>query len=141
MQQVTPDTGSDQARWQRAYSPALLLALLQRVGARAGLDLVSRALQLYYLARSPELPVWARASVLAALGYLVVTPDAIPDLTPVIGFVDDLAVLTSALASLAAYVNPELEQKVRARVRSWLGGESTLEQVLAPEVQEADKPT
>ncbi|AUM14237.1 YkvA family protein [Ketobacter alkanivorans] len=110
-------------KYSSAYSPALVLALLQKVCSRAGLDLVSRALQLYYLARSPDLPAWAKASVFAALGYFVVTPDAVPDITPVLGFVDDLAVLTSALASVSAYVSPEIRAKALERLQAWFGSD------------------
>lgn len=115
--------GPDIEKYSSAYSPMLVLALLQKVASRAGIDLVSRALQLYYLARSPDIPAWAKASIFAALGYLVVTPDAVPDITPIVGFVDDLAVLTSALAGLSAYISPELRAKVLVRLREWFGDE------------------
>ena len=54
--------------YSSAYKAALVLPMLQRVCSKAGLDLVSRALQLYYLARSPDIPAWAKASIFAALG-------------------------------------------------------------------------
>jgi len=114
-------TGSGYTHYSRAYRPELVLPLLQKVCTRAGFDLVSRALQLYYLARSPDLPAWAKASIFAALGYLLVTPDAVPDITPVLGFVDDLAVLTTALAGLSGYVSPEIRDKAQAKLRGWFG--------------------
>lgn len=102
-----------------------VLPLLGRVFSRAGQDVVSRALQLYYLARSPDVPGWAKATVFAALAYLVLTPDAIPDLAPMVGFVDDLAVLTSALAGLTAYLTPELQNKVRTQLQDWFGNSAS----------------
>ena len=111
----------ESTEYSRAYKAALVLPMLQRVCSKAGLDLVSRALQLYYLARSPDIPAWAKASIFAALGYLVVTPDAIPDITPVLGFVDDLAVLTSALAGLSGDVSPEIRAKVLLKLQDWFG--------------------
>lgn len=111
----------ESTEYSRAYRAALVLPMLQRVCSKAGLDLVSRALQLYYLARSPDIPAWAKASIFAALGYLVVTPDAVPDITPVLGFVDDLAVLTSALAGLSGYVSPEIRAKVLVKLQDWFG--------------------
>lgn len=113
----------DDQKFSSAYSPALVMAVLQKAGSRVGLDLVSRALQLYYLARSPDIPAWAKASIFAALGYLVVTPDAVPDITPVLGFVDDLAVLTSALAGVSAYISPEIRAKVLLRMQTWFGSD------------------
>ena len=111
-------------KYSKAYKAALVLPMLQRVCSKAGLDLVSRALQLYYLARDPDIPAWAKASIFAALGYLVVTPDAIPDITPVLGFVDDLAVLTSALAGLSGYVSPVIRAKVLVKLQAWFGEEA-----------------
>ena len=102
-----------------------VLPMLGQVFSRAGQDVVSRALQLYYLARSPEVPAWAKVTVFAALTYLVLTPDAVPDLTPVVGFVDDLAVLTSALAGLSAYLTPELQKKVQGQLQSWFGNSAS----------------
>ncbi len=107
--------------------------MLQRVCSKAGLDLVSRALQLYYLARSPEVPAWAKASIFAALGYLLVTPDAVPDITPVLGFVDDLAVLTSALAGVAGYVSPEVRGLVKEKLQLWFGRDVEIPMEKLPE--------
>ena len=111
----------ESTEYSSAYRAALVLPMLQKVCSKAGLDLVSRALQLYYLARSQDIPAWAKASIFAALGYLLVTPDAVPDITPVLGFVDDLAVLTSALAGLSSYVSPEIRAKVFMKLQDWFG--------------------
>lgn len=103
------------------YTPDNVMAVLNRVFSKTGLDVAARVLQLYYLARSPSVPLWAKTAIFAALGYFVVTPDAIPDVVPVMGFVDDLAVLSSALAGVAGYVSPELQQRVQARLQGWFG--------------------
>lgn len=123
----------ESTEYSRAYKAALVLPMLQRVCSKAGLDLVSRALQLYYLARSPDIPAWAKASIFAALGYLVVTPDAVPDITPVLGFVDDLAVLTSALAGLSGYVSPEIRAKVMVKLQDWFGEDAEIPPQNLPE--------
>ena len=123
----------ESTEYSRAYKAALVLPMLQRVCSKAGLDLVSRALQLYYLARSPDIPAWAKASIFAALGYLVVTPDAVPDITPVLGFVDDLAVLTSALAGLSGYVSPEIRAKVLVKLQDWFGEDAEIPPEKLPE--------
>ena len=106
------------------YSPQMVMLVLNRAFSKAGLDVVSRVLQLYYLAKSPELPAWAKASVFAALGYFVLTPDAVPDLVPVMGFADDLVVLSSALAGLSAHLSPEIRAQVRQKLVQWFGERS-----------------
>lgn len=110
-----------ESSYAKYYSSARVIARLQQVFSKAGLDVVGRVLQLYYLAKSPQVPVWGKATIFAALGYFVLTPDAIPDISPVIGFVDDLAVLSSALASVAAFLTPEIQAKVSSRLEGLFG--------------------
>ena len=103
------------------YSQEKVWALLTRVFSKTGLGLASTVLQLYYLARSPQVPLWAKTAIFTALGYFVMTPDAIPDVTPVVGFADDLAVMTSALAAVAGFMTPEVRAQVGERLRIWFG--------------------
>ena len=111
----------DHKSYAEAYSPKAVMTVLNRTFSKAGLEVVTRVLQLYYLAQSKDMPTWAKAGVFAALGYFVITPDAIPDITPVLGFVDDLAVLTSTLSGLAAYLTPEVRSKASDRLQKLLG--------------------
>jgi uncharacterized membrane protein YkvA (DUF1232 family) len=49
----------------------------------------------------PALPRWRRWLVVAtALAYAVLPADLVPDVVPVLGWVDDLAVIGAALAML-----------------------------------------
>ena len=47
---------------------------------------------------------WAKATIVGALGYFITPLDAIVDLTPVVGYADDLGVLALAIAAVATYV-------------------------------------
>jgi uncharacterized membrane protein YkvA (DUF1232 family) len=60
----------------------------------------------YYCALDRETPLRARLMLLGALAYFVMPADTIPDLFLGIGFTDDLAVLTAALAAVRAHVTP-----------------------------------
>lgn len=51
--------------------------------------------------KSPKTPIKARAMAVGALIYFVSPIDLIPDNIPVIGYLDDLAVLSLAVNSLA----------------------------------------
>ncbi|MBV1921823.1 MAG: DUF1232 domain-containing protein [Pseudomonadales bacterium] len=89
-----------------------IISALPLLKSKQGTRLISTVLQLFYLAKSPELPLWVKGTVIAALGYFIVIPDAIPDVTPVVGFVDDLGVLVSALAAVAPYISPAIKKRV-----------------------------
>jgi uncharacterized membrane protein YkvA (DUF1232 family) len=60
----------------------------------------------YYCALDKETPLRAKGIVLAALGYFILPTDAIPDMILGIGFTDDIAVLTAALAAIRAHMKP-----------------------------------
>ena len=47
--------------------------------------------------------------------------DAVPDITPVLGYSDDLGVLVSAVLTVAMYVTDDVRQQARDKVGSWLG--------------------
>ena len=60
----------------------------------------------YYCALDKKTPLRAKAILLAALGYFVLPADAIPDVLVGIGFTDDIAVLTAAIAAVRAHITP-----------------------------------
>lgn len=56
----------------------------------------------YYCALDPETPGKAKAVLLGALAYFIMPMDAIPDILALVGFSDDIAVLTLAIATVRA---------------------------------------
>ena len=70
-------------------------SLLRRLLQRAGRGLAAPALEALELMLDPETPSAARLTMLAALSYLLMPADLIPDLLPVAGFSDDLVALTA----------------------------------------------
>ncbi len=49
------------------------------------------------LLRDPSVPVWPKLIPLAAVGYVILPVDLIPDLAPLVGQADDVAVVLLAL--------------------------------------------
>jgi uncharacterized membrane protein YkvA (DUF1232 family) len=84
----------------RAYSEG---AFKSKLTAIAGLDkLIDAAKQVHAMLRDPQTPIWVKGLCIAVLGYLIVPTDAVADFVPVLGYGDDLAALTAALAAIAA---------------------------------------
>lgn len=104
-------------------APQLLLRRLARLARSAGTRVVYTALLLYYAYQRKETPKWAKRSILGALGYLLTPLDAIPDLTPILGYTDDLAVLGTSLAIVAVYINQDVRQRARSKLSEWLPGD------------------
>ncbi|WP_217807327.1 YkvA family protein [Methylomagnum ishizawai] len=63
-----------------------------------GGEIAARALRLLKLLRDDRVPVWVKAIVTGALGYLILPWDVSPDFLPWIGYLDDAAALAAALA-------------------------------------------
>jgi uncharacterized membrane protein YkvA (DUF1232 family) len=70
---------------------------------------------LYLAARDPATPWYVKAVLLAAVVYLVSPIDLMPDLTPVLGYVDDLAVVPMLLALAMSLVPAPVKERCRAR--------------------------
>jgi len=86
----------------RAYSDSAFKAKLSNI---AGLDkLIDAAKQVHALLRDPKTPIWVKGLCVAVLGYLIVPIDVVADFIPVVGYGDDLAALTAALAAIVAHM-------------------------------------
>lgn len=84
-------------------------------------DAVKQALTLYYTLRAPETPVWCRTVIIGSLAYFISMIDGIPDLTPFLGYTDDISVMAAAIATVAQYITPEIKHKAQEKTNSILG--------------------
>lgn len=87
----------------------------------AGQKTVYTALLLYFAFRRKETPNWAKGIVVGALGYFVSPIDAIPDLTPFLGYTDDLGVMMMGLVTISAYINDEVRKSAKEQLEKWFG--------------------
>lgn len=86
---------------------------LRRAASLVGSKLLYPALQLYYLLKSPEVPIKAKTLIIGALGYLILPTDLVPDFIPALGFTDDLTAILLALRNLNRYITPEIRQQAK----------------------------
>jgi uncharacterized membrane protein YkvA (DUF1232 family) len=61
----------------------------------------------FYCSLDPQTPIKVRGTLLAALAYFVLPIDMIPDVFVGIGFSDDIAVLSAALAMIGRHIKPK----------------------------------
>jgi uncharacterized membrane protein YkvA (DUF1232 family) len=106
--------------YRRYFSRSEFWAKLGQLARVAGTQTLYRALLLYYAYERKDTPKWAKRTVLGALGYLLMPLDAIPDLTPILGYTDDFTVLGLGLATVAAYINGDVRKQARNTLRRWL---------------------
>lgn len=92
---------------------------LRRV-ARFGRRPLELSLTLYYTFRDPATPAWCKTVIVGVLGYFISLIDAIPDLTPVLGYTDDVGMMVAAITVLGSHVTPRHHSKAKAKVASIL---------------------
>lgn len=110
----------DADHYRQHYSEEGFWKKLAQSSRKAGRKVLNPALRMYYSARDPDTPRWARTTLYGALGYFISPIDAIPDLTPVLGYTDDIAVMAAATAIVAAHITKEHIEKAEAQLDRWL---------------------
>lgn len=91
---------SQSKRVRKRFWPVLKRALRQVPFSR---DVVAA----YFCALDPKTPTRVRGILLAALAYFVMPIDGIPDILAVVGFSDDIAVLTAAFAAIRGHIRAD----------------------------------
>ncbi len=105
--------------YKEAYSEDDFWSKVKKYAKVAGESVLEPALKMYYAAMDSDTPVWAKGIIFAALGYFISPVDAIPDITPVIGYTDDLGVLVAALAAVASHIKEEHTAKAKETLKQW----------------------
>lgn len=100
---------SDDGFWKKATKYA----------KKAGEKTLSPALKLYYTAQDSDTPTWAKTTIYGALGYFISPIDAIPDITPALGYTDDIGILAGAIAVVAANIKDEHREKAHDTLKRW----------------------
>ena len=67
----------------------------------------------------PQTPAPAKLTVLAALTYLLVPLDLIPDFIPAAGFSDDLVAVTALLGLCSRHRTPAVQLRAQRRLDQW----------------------
>lgn len=108
-------------KYSKYYSEKSLWDKLGEFAKTAGSKVVYAVLLLYYTMQSSSVGIKTRLSIAAALGYFILPTDAIFDLTPIIGYSDDLGVLLFVLSKVTSSITPEIREKAKQKLEEWFG--------------------
>lgn len=122
MSAAAPAAGSPAS--QRVLEPEVLKDpvnhhLLARLVRRAGRGVARPALECLEMLLDGATPPQARLTVLAALTYLVLPTDLIPDFLPTAGFADDVVALTALLGLCSKHITPQIKSRAQRRLDLW----------------------
>lgn len=107
--------------YSKHYSEKSLWEKIRNFSKDAGVKVVYAVLLLFYAMKDKSVSLKTKLLVAAALGYFILPADAIFDLTPLIGYSDDLGVLIFALARISSSITPEVKEKARSKLKDWFG--------------------
>ncbi|WP_104041893.1 YkvA family protein [Vibrio hyugaensis] len=99
------------------YSESSFWEKVKNYCSDIGYSSLEKALQLYYALDSEKCGIKEKGIIYGALAYLVSPIDAIPDLTPVLGYTDDVALIASALIAVSNYIDDEVKLRAKVKLR------------------------
>ena len=94
-------------------------SLLRKVLIKAGRTIAQPALEAFEMVIDASTPPKVRVTMLAALTYLILPMDLVPDLVPVAGFSDDLVALTAVISLWNSHITPEIRNRANRKLDKW----------------------
>lgn len=80
-------------------------------------NLKTETYALYLAFRDPRTPWYARIFIIVIIAYMLSPVDIIPDFIPIVGYLDDLAVLGLAMSVLFLMVPREVRDECREKAK------------------------
>jgi uncharacterized membrane protein YkvA (DUF1232 family) len=113
------DPGAEPIDAQVLGSTEIDEGALRRLLRRAGRTLARPAIECLELLLDGNTPPQVRLTMLAALTYLLVPIDLIPDFIPAAGFSDDLVALTALLGLCTTHMSDAIRIRAQRKLDRW----------------------
>lgn len=95
------------------FNESRFFTKLGRVAGLLGERVLYSLFILYYLMFDKTIPLKIRSIFMGALGYFILPTDLVADFLPLIGFTDDIALISYVIANAIEYITPEIKEKAR----------------------------
>ncbi len=79
--------------------------------------LKTETLAIYFAARDPRTPWYAKAIAIGTVAYALSPLDLIPDFVPVFGYLDDLIIVPAGIALALKLIPPSVIEEAREKAR------------------------
>lgn len=90
---------------------------IKKVGSKIGVTPIYLVFLLYHAIKSKSIPMVNKAPIAGALGYFISVIDIVPDITPLVGYCDDVTIVVGALAAIATQITEEIREEAKASTR------------------------
>lgn len=114
----SPSVENQQPAQPKEISEKRFLGKVKRAFKSAGQETIEKSFLLFYTMRDPNTPAWCKGVIIGALGYFISLIDGIPDLTPMLGYTDDVGVMIAALSAIAGHVTDENKEKAKLKAEN-----------------------
>jgi uncharacterized membrane protein YkvA (DUF1232 family) len=105
--------------YSKYYTEKSLWEKIKKFSKAAGTKVIYAVLLLYYALKDSKVSLKTKIFIAASLGYFILPADAIFDLTPIIGYSDDLGVLLFALKQISSAITNEVKENARNKIAEW----------------------
>ena len=105
--------------FSKYYSEKSFWEKIKKFSKAAGTKVIYAVLLLYYAMKDNSVSLKTKLFIAASLGYFILPTDAIFDLTPIIGYSDDLGVLLFALKQISSAITPAVKENARKKIEEW----------------------
>ncbi|WP_080905340.1 YkvA family protein [Parabacteroides sp. Marseille-P3160] len=107
-------------RYGTFYSENRLWNKVRRIAQKVGGELLRPVLQLFYMLQDSDVSLKHKAYIVGALGYFIMPVDILPDFIAVLGFTDDLAVMTLLLKELKDNLTLDIKERADRKLKELL---------------------
>lgn len=112
---------SEFRKYRKQFSKEKLAQKINDTFGKLGQKVIYSVLLLYYAYGNTHTPSWAKNIIIGSLGYFLSPIDAIPDLSPFLGYTDDIGILSFGLVTIACYITDEVRSKAEVKLKSFFG--------------------
>lgn len=105
------------SKYEKQHSEENFWKKIKKVGSKIGVTPIYLAFLLYHSIKSKSIPIVNKAPIVGALGYFISLIDIVPDVTPLVGYCDDISVIVGALAAIATQITEEIREEAKESAR------------------------
>lgn len=109
----------EKEEYKKEYNEKSFFDKLKKVLKVVGVKGTYMLLILYNTLQRKDIPPKEKSIIIGALGYFILPLDALPDITPIVGYSDDIFALGMAILKVMPYIDDEMKEKSRKQIMKW----------------------
>ncbi|WP_177164409.1 YkvA family protein [uncultured Fusobacterium sp.] len=109
----------EKEEYKKEYNEKGFFDKLKKVLKVVGVKGVYMLLLLYNTLQRKDIPPKEKSIIIGALGYFILPLDALPDITPIVGYSDDIFALGMAILKVMPYIDDEMKEKSKEQIKKW----------------------